>query len=70
MEASQGGMGENRKAIVTDVQARDGLGHRAMTDASGVREDLKVNSGEVLCSSRSWLCEEMLRFPACCLGRW
>lgn len=32
MEASQGGMGENRKATVTDIQARDGLGHRAMTE--------------------------------------
>lgn len=28
-------------------------------DASGVREDLNVNSGEVLCSSSAWLCEEM-----------
>ena len=31
-EASQGGMGENRKAMVTDVQARNGLGHRTMTE--------------------------------------
>lgn len=28
-------------------------------DASGVREDLKVNSGEVLCPNSAWICEEM-----------